>query len=247
VDATVYEANERLEQTHWWFEGRRQVIRQVMRKHLTPRDGRRLLDVGCGTGGMFPLLEELGSVEGAEASADARERAARRFGRFTVHTCELPNGLPQGKWDVITAFDVIEHVDEPVEGLSQMRTRLGDGGQVVITVPAFQFLWSQHDEIHHHRRRYDRALLTSQLTSAGFRVRFMSYFNAWLFPAVAGVRLLGKVLPMRNGHASDLSQPPDLVNRALTHLFSSERFAVGATQLPFGVSMIAVTDPRPGA
>lgn len=243
MNPELYDAHDRLEDQHWWFEGRRRVIREVLRRHLLPRAHRRLLDVGCGTGGMFPLLMEFGEVDGAEASPDALERARRKFPQRRIEPCALPHTLPQGSWDVLTAFDVIEHLDDPIESLRLMRSRLPFDGQVVVTVPAFQFLWSHHDEVNQHRRRYSRLDLVSQLSSAGLRVTFVSYYNTLLFPAVAGARLLERLLPSRFTPASadsDLEETPAPLNRVLTTLFGSERLAVGRAQLPFGVSLIAV-------
>lgn len=241
MNPELYDAHDRLEDRHWWFEGRRRVIREVMQRHLLPRPSRRILDVGCGTGGMFPLLTEFGAVDGAEGSPDARARAQRKFPDRRIEACWLPTELPQGTWDVVTAFDVIEHLDQPVESLQAMVSRLPWDGQVVITVPAFQFLWSRHDELNHHKRRYGRLQLVSQLSSAGLKVTFASYFNTLLFPAVAGARLLERVAPsLFGGQKADLEPTAEPVNGLLTRLFGSERLAVGRTSLPFGVSLIAV-------
>lgn len=243
MNPELYDAHDKLEDRHWWFEGRRRVIREVLRRHLLPKAKRRILDVGCGTGGMFPLLMEFGAVDGAEYSPDARERALRKFPGRRVEPCELPATLPDGTWDVVTAFDVIEHLDQPVESLKAMCARLPYDGQVVVTVPAFQFLWSQHDEANHHKRRYGRLELVSHLSEAGLKVTFSSYFNTLLFPAVAGVRALEKLLPSRFAKqhgGADLEETKEPFNGLLTTLFGGERFAVGRTSLPFGVSLIAV-------
>ena len=239
MNPELYDAHDKLEDRHWWFEGRRRVIREVMRRHLLPRARRTILDVGCGSGGMFPLLMEFGEVDGAEYSDDARSRAARKFPQRRVEPCALPEQLPEGQWDVVTAFDVIEHLDEPVRSLETMRSRLPFDGQVVVTVPAFQFLWSPHDVANQHRRRYGRLELVSHLSSAGFKVTFVSYFNTLLFPAVAGALMLKKALG-KNEASMNLDETPEPFNSVLTRLFGSERLAVGRTSLPFGVSLIAV-------
>ena len=241
MNPELYDAHDRLEDRHWWFEGRRRVIRQVLRRHLLPRAKRRILDVGCGTGGMFPLLGEFGEVDGAEAWPDALERARRKFPTKRIERCSLPDDLPKGEWDVVSAFDVVEHLDDPIASLRTMRERIPWDGQVVITVPAFQFLWSTHDEVNHHKRRYSRLQLVSQLSSAGLKVTFVSYFNTLLFPAVAGARFLEKLMPSRfGGEKANLEETREPINGLLTRLFGSEALAVGRTQLPFGVSLIAV-------
>jgi SAM-dependent methyltransferase len=241
MEAAEFEKHEQLEATHWWFEGRRRCIDAVLRRHLRPAPNRRVLDVGCGTGGMFPLLAGYGQVAGAEFSSDARARAARRFPGITVSPCALPHEVPLGPFELVTAFDVIEHLDEPVEALKTLAGRLAEGGQLVVTVPAFQFLWSEHDVSLQHRRRYSLALLREHLAAAGFEVKYDSYFNTGLFPAVALARLVGRVLPQRRVD-SDLKPAPRPLNAALTTFFGGESHFLKRSRLPVGVSLIAVAE-----
>lgn len=239
----MYEEHERLERNHWWWHGRRQIIREVMRRHLPDRPGRRLLDVGSGTGGMFPMLSEFGAVEGAESSPDARRRSARRFSEFTVHACELPHGLPDGRWDVITTFDVLEHLDGPIDTLRAMRERLAPDGRVVVTVPALPQLWGHHDVLNQHRLRYTQSLLCEHLSAAGLETRFVSHYNFLLLPAVAAARIADKVFDVK-GTGDDIQEPPRLINAALKLMFESERKVVARSGLPIGVSLIAVATAR---
>lgn len=241
MNPEMYDAHDRFEENHWWFEGRRQVIREVMRTHLLPRGERHILDVGCGTGGMFPLLSEFGMVDGAEGSEDALARARRKYPQRRIEPCLLPDGIPQGTWDTLTAFDVIEHLDEPIESLRAMRSHLTWDGQMVITVPAFQFLWSKHDELNHHRRRYSRLELVSQLSSAGMKVTYSSHFNSVLFPAVALTRFAQKLVPaLSRDETGNLKETAAPLNLALTALFGGEKHLLKRASLPFGVSLIAV-------
>lgn len=245
MESQAYAALAFEEDHHWWFEGRRQILRDLLHTHLRPNGTRRILDVGCGTGGMFPLLSELGHVEGADGSAEAIAYATERFPAFTVHAVRLPDELPGADWDAITAFDVVEHLDEPVAALTTIREHLAPGGQVVVTVPAYQALWSHHDVVHHHKRRYRRALLTEHLHAAGLRATYMTHFNSWLLPAIAGVRFASRLVPGRDqpsDDGGDLKQTPALVNRALTWLFASERAVLRIAPLPAGVSIFAVAE-----
>ena len=243
MDASLYEAHERLEDTHWWFEGRRRVIRQVLRQALEASPTRRVLDVGCGTGGMFGLLSDFGAVEGVEASADARSRAARRFPQVRVFDGALPDGLPEGAWELVTLFDVLEHVDDAPASLRALGRRLSPGGQLVVTVPAFQFLWSRHDEVNQHKKRYTRGELIAELEGAGLRVRWASYFNTLLFPAVVAARLAQRLLPQGAAkEGADLEATWEPLNRALTVVFGAETALVRNVRLPVGVSIIAVAD-----
>jgi trans-aconitate methyltransferase len=245
MDAALYEAHERLEDTHWWFEGRRRVIHQVLKGQLAPRGDRRVLDVGCGTGGMFRLLKDFGSVEGVESSPDARARAQRRFPSERVSNGALPGDLPEGQWELITLFDVLEHVDEASASLEALRARLTPGGQLVVTVPAFQFLWSRHDEVNHHQRRYTEGQLVADLEAAGLRVTYSSYYNTFLFPAVLAARAAQRLVPaLARNESADLEPTREPLNRALGLLFGAEALLLRRVRLPVGVSLIAVAQPR---
>lgn len=250
MESEAYDALANEEDQHWWFEGRRRIVRDLLAQHLRPRADRHILDVGCGTGGMYPLLSQFGRTEGADGSDLAIEYATKRFPDFKVSKASLPDRLPDSAYDVITAFDVIEHLDEPVACLRTMRQHLAPEGQIVITVPAYNALWSRHDEVHHHKRRYRRGLLASQLAEAGLRPVYMTHFNTWLLPPIAAVRLASRLLPSRpvvatNGYsgAGNLRETPGAMNKLLTWLFASERMALRLAPLPAGVSIFAIAEP----
>src|SRR5690242_65421 len=186
MEGYLFEEMARTEEHHWWFRGRRDVIEAVLRRYLPPASHRRILDVGCGTGGNLPLLQRFGHVEGLEGSTDALALCRRRLGPdFPLH---------QG------------HIPDAVGALRGLRSALAPDGLLVLTVPAFGFLWSEHDEVHHHQRRYTVDMLTGQLSAAGLRPRWSSYFNSLLFPPIAAVRLLQRLVPRprTNGLRSDV-------------------------------------------
>lgn len=243
MDSALYAAHARLEDSHWWFKGRRAVVREVLESRLGEGARRRILDVGCGTGGMLEMLRQFGDVEGIDSSDEALRFARQRMGDvIPLGRGALPDGIPAGQtYDLITAFDVIEHIADAVTSLKAIRRALRPGGSFVCTVPAYEFLWSAHDDFNHHERRYDAGLLSAHLAAAGLHVRFMSYFNSFLFPPIAAVRLLHKIVPEKGG--ADLEETSPLVNAVLTRLFSSERHLLRRTTLPFGVSLIAIASP----
>ena len=232
---------------HWWFVARRRVIRAVIGSEIgvASLDGRSVLDVGCGTGEMLEMLSEFGPVRGLDFSERAVDYCRERLGAgVDVSVGRIPEDIPtDGRLGLVTAFDVIEHLDDPVAALVTMRAALAPTGWLVVTVPAFQFLWSSHDDENHHKRRYTRRLLRRHLTEAGFRVERSSYFNTLLFPAVAAIRLGRKVLPARKEQASDLRMPGERLNALLTRLFGAEAIAISRFSLPLGVSLIAVARP----
>lgn len=242
MDTKLYDAHARLDDEHWWFLGRRSIVRDTLKRHLHPLVGtRRILDAGCGTGGNLAMLKEFGDVTGVELEHMAVEAARKRTGN-AVRILEggIPDGLPKGEqFDVITMFDVLEHLDDPVGAVNALRELLTPSGQLVITVPAFQFLWSKHDDLNHHKRRYDFAELKQHLEKGGMKVGFHSYFNSLLFGPVAAVRLFRKVVPGSESD-SDYGSGGGLTNWALTKLFSAERHVASRLPVPFGVSLLAI-------
>lgn len=247
MEAALYSEFGRLEDVHWWFTARRAIVREALSRRLPARHPRRILDVGCGTGGMLRMLREFGTVEGMDASDEALSFARARAGPdVPLHRGELPGGLPPARrYDLITAFDVIEHIPDAVRALEALRAALAPGGTLVCTVPAYAFLWSKHDELNHHCRRYTRRLLSEHLGRAGFEVRWASYFNTLLFPPIALARLAQRALG-RDEAGSDLAEAPPLTNRLLQTVFASERFVVPFAPLPFGVSILAFAETDAG-
>jgi SAM-dependent methyltransferase len=231
-----------VEDKHWWFIGRRRILDKVIRQLNLP-DNAKILEAGCGTGGNLQMLARHGQVEAMELEETARIFANQRQ-VTTVLAGSLPDKIPfeTEKYDLIVAFDVIEHIDDDIAALEGLRNHLKPGGLLVLTVPAFQFLWSHHDDINHHKRRYRLKSLKQVVRRASFTVRYSSYFNTVLFPAVAAVRTLQKLLRIENKSqiSSDLTLPSASVNKFLTFLFAQERHFLDKFSLPFGVSALIV-------
>jgi len=162
-----------------------------------------------------------------------------RYG-LSVTPGALPAELPfGGPFDMVGAFDVIEHIDDDVGSLKALRSTLKEEGSAVFTVPAYKFLWSRHDDFNQHKRRYTRPQFRKALQDAGFKVSFISYYNTFLFPAVLGVRILKKIFRIKDKTDMEILNR-GLVNRLLLALFSFERHLLKCVALPFGVSIIAV-------
>lgn len=240
MDASLYHRFYEVEDRHWWFAGRRAIVAAELRRHLAPGAGeRRILDVGCGTGGMLPILAPYGAVSGIDMEPLALDYCRKRG--FT--DVALQQGYePERPFDVITLFDVVEHVPDEAGFLRLLSGWLKPGGLLVVTVPAFQWLWSRHDDLNHHQRRYTRGGLVAALTGTGFRVERASYFNFLLFPVVVATRFFER--PPRPGTPPEEEVLKHLaiggLNEPLTRVFSSERHLLRVGDLPWGVSLLAV-------
>ncbi len=237
MDRRVYDNMRAIEHAHWWFRARRAILSdQLSMLGLPP--GASILEVGCGTGGNLEMLSRFGSVFGVEPDPESRAYAAEKSGRAVLDG-KLPDGLPifENKFDLIAALDVIEHLDDDTNSVAALGKLLKPGGVFLTTVPAHPWLWSRHDELHHHKRRYRKADYTALISDAGFEIEKVSYFNSVLFPVIAVLRALhfGEI----SGRADD-AMPSRVVNSLLERAFASEAFLLRHTVLPFGISLLVV-------
>lgn len=242
MDPSLHHQFADIERSHWWFQGRRRIVASVLRRHLGPPEAtaRGVLDVGCGTGEMVDMLREFGSVTALDAAPEAVAYCRARFGdQVDVRLGDVPQSVVGlGGYGLVSAFDVIEHLDDDGGALRCFVDALAPGGTLVVTVPAFGFLWGPHDELNGHRRRYTPRQLRAVLSSAGLVVDRVSCFNTWLFPVVAGVRAVRRHRSPEP--RSDFHMPPPIINRLLLRLMASEARVLGAVSLPVGVSILAV-------
>jgi SAM-dependent methyltransferase len=188
------------------------------------------------------MLSGLGRVSAFELDAGACEVARSRG--FAVVEGRLPDEHPfvGQRFDLIFLLDVLEHVEADQESLNALARLLKPGGKLILTVPAFPFLWSSHDVQHHHFRRYRRPGLRAKLEQAGLEVQRISYFNTVLFPLIALVRVLKNLTGARSSDEEQVPRP--FLNSVLEFLFSSERFLLPRLSFPFGVSLFSVCKLR---
>ena len=240
----------RFEDTYWWFVARRRLIVSLL-DSTYPRDGRlRLLDIGCGTGAMLDMLAPFGDVTGADFAPEALQFCRARGeaqGRAYPLTRADVRRLPfaTDSFDAVTAMDVIEHIDDDKAAASEIFRVLKPGGRLFVTVPAYQFLWSEHDEALHHYRRYTAPHLKDVFQRVGFSVPKVSYTVSSLLPPIAAYRLVSHALTgrRRGGEKkADLVQVSPRVNAALESLCAWETRLVGRTNLPFGVTVVSVAE-----
>lgn len=218
-----------VDRNHWWFLGRQAVILAALRRFAPV--GSRLLDVGCGTGGLTAELARWYEVEAVDPSPEAVSVARGRG--LNAYLLEPERPWPAG-FDLVCAFDVLEHVDDDVGMARNLAGAARDGGLVAVTVPAWQSLWGPMDDLGRHRRRYRLGGLTRVMRSADIGRIHATYFNALLFPAIVLARLVGLPRPGR-----ELGLPPRLLNRVLGWIFASEaQLLTRAMTFPVGTSIL---------
>jgi len=245
VDKDLMQATLEVDERHWWYRGRRKVIRAELDALTLPADA-QVLDAGCGSGRTMQELEDYGTVRGIELDEDAAELArSRGHGEVTVGRLEqLP--WPDRTFDLITSLDVIEHTPDDRATLAELLRVCRPGGWLLVTVPAYPALWSLHDEANHHYRRYSRASLRAAATGAGWTVTRLTSFNSLLLAPAAAVRLTQRRLGVHNGYTNDLALGPAWLNDALERPLALEASWLGRGRtLAFGLSLLAVLRRSP--
>jgi SAM-dependent methyltransferase len=229
-----------VEGKHWWFAGRRRIIAEfvgrVCREMKEPRP--RILDVGCGTGANLQMLSQFGAAEGVDVSSDAldfcRSRGLTRVKQGAAE--HLP--FADAAFDLVTGLDVVEHLDDDIAGLREMRRVLGPDGRVVLFVPAFMFLWGVQDDISHHRRRYTLPELKQKLRDSGLKVERASYANITFFVPILIGRTLMRLTGFRPSSENNLTI--GALNGLLGRVLGAENWWLRRLKFPFGVSIVCV-------
>jgi SAM-dependent methyltransferase len=238
MERIVYDRMAELDERHWWYRARREILADLIARRIKLPPHPRILEIGCGTGHNLMMLQRFGRVDGIEIDPAARAIASRRLGH-AIQEAPLPalTGIEKRAYDMVAILDVLEHVEEDREALVSIAERLKPGGRILITVPAHPWMWSAHDEVNHHKRRYTRKSLRAVVEAAGLKLEMMSWFNSLLFPLAATARAIGRITGKSD---SDDAMPPAAINRLLEGLFGIERYALGRLPFPPGVSLVAI-------
>ena len=252
MKSDFYEEYFHHENTHWWFRWRFDLIGDVVGSLTRGKSDVKILDAGCGTGQMTKLLEGYGDAVGLDLAPEAINYAKIRGVKNLVQGSITEPPFEPGSFDLVVSLDVIEHVDNDMQILAGLLDIVRPGGHLVVTVPAFQMLWSEHDEINHHKRRYRVPQLRHLVQEAGFEVTRITYCNTTLYLPVLALRK-GKAFLRKLRGASSTPNPesdlvfyPKLVNEALYQVMRLENRIMRGRDLPFGVSILVVAQ-RPAS
>lgn len=237
------------EQDYWWHVGKRAIVYSLLDKYLPPDTGRprNALDLGCGTGLNLDHLSHYARPTGTDFSEEAlafcRERGHASLAK--ADAAELP--FPDNYFDIITALDVIEHLDDDHAAFTELKRVLRPGGLLVVSVPAYKALWTYWDDILGHRRRYTVGMMRRSMRKAGLRVRKVSYTNAIILAPVVLIRLLKTLIQKQSQLRKESKDPetdfmpvPGWLNRVLVAYYRWEAGYVTRSRLPFGLSVICV-------
>lgn len=240
MEQYTYDILYREEETHWWFVGRRAVILEQIAHFYQGQTTLSVLDIGCGTGIFLKSLVSYGNIVGLDLSRDALQFCQQRQLAQLVQGDGVRLPFADHAFDVLTANDFLEHVDDDVTSLREFFRVLKPEGRLFIFVPAYQFLWSLQDEISHHKRRYTMRQLTQAISSAGFKPEYLTYANMLLFPVIFAGRQALKVLRCFRKIDTENTLHPHWTNRWLKHIFLWEVVLLRRIRFPVGVSIMAV-------
>jgi SAM-dependent methyltransferase len=228
------------EDRHWWYRGRRTVLERVIAQLRLPARS-RILDAGCGSGRNMVDLARHGVVTGIELSDTSVALARERDCGEVIEGSVLEMPFAADSFDLAASLDVIEHLEDDLAALRELRRVVAPGGSLLVTVPAYQWLWSGHDEINHHHRRYTRSGLLQVAREAGWEPVRTTYFNSLLLPAAIVLRLLDRFSTKTTESSLDLWIPPPVLNWLLERPLALEAALIGrGRRIPAGLSLLVV-------
>lgn len=231
---------DRVENSHWWFVGRRAILESFLREIISRRRADsppKILDVGCGTGANLEMLGQFGEACGVDVSDDALEICSRKG---LVVRKGLAESLPfsDNQFDITTALDVIEHLDDDLAGLRELFRVTKPGGYSLIFVPAFMWLWGVQDDISHHRIRYKRWEIADRIRKAGFEIQRATYANFTFFLPVFFGRILMRLTGIKPDSENNINI--SALNGLFGRIFAAERHWLRRFDFPIGVSIIII-------
>lgn len=236
----VYHINYELENSYWWFVARKKILRDLIQRYCLFNNETNLLDVGCGTGGFASFISQYCNVICLDTSDLAlsycKKRGLNNLYQGTLEEFNTDNN----KIQIISMLDVVEHIENDKRVIERAYELLEENGCLIITVPAYKWLWSEHDEIHMHKRRYTKKEIVKLIESAGFKIVFATYFNFFLFPTVALMRIIEILLKTKKKIERPVVPVPTFINIILEKIFSLEKYFLKFFKFPFGLSILII-------
>ena len=237
----TYAIMDEVEGSHWWFVGRRAILESfldtIIQKIGNSQSAVRILDVGCGTGANLEMLSQFGEAEGVDVSDDALEFCRRKGLKAQKGLAETLPYLDES-FDLTTALDVVEHLDDDIAGLKEMYRVTNRGGYSLIFVPAFMWLWGVQDNVSNHRIRYTKKQIVERLEKTGFTIERATFANWTFFAPILAGRILMKITGLKPESENNINV--SALNPVFGKLFASERFWLRNFNFPFGVSIVIV-------
>lgn len=234
MEPSLQELEAAIHKTHWWFEGRRRILKRFLGGMQIPSSA-AVLEVGCGTGANGSALQSFHRAIGLDRSSFALRQCGPGYkSRLLADLLQMP--FTSEAVDLVLAADVLEHMDDDAAALREIQRVLKKGGRMLALVPAFEMLWGDQDDLSHHRRRYGKENLARAVVAAGFRIRRLTFFNITFFLPILVARKLLRLLrrPLRSDN--ELTTP--LLNRILAPIFAAEGYLLPYLNLPVGVSLL---------
>ncbi len=243
MEEFAYKQMKETQSCHWWYLSRRKILDKALEKHVGSCND--ILDIGGGMGGNIELLKKYGSLTIFEKNKYAVEYLS------TLDSCHVIQGsFPESidkhfpNFDLITMFDVLEHIKDDQIALEKIYKLMKKGNKLIITVPAYQFLFSHHDIVFHHYRRYNMQEILSKVQTVGFDVRHHTYFNTILFPIALISRIISKLSPKIQNHEQNIHKSKS--NLILEKIFSLEKHLINRFRLPYGLSILLILEKKNG-
>lgn len=245
MDKNYYEEYFFLERNHWWFKIRLELIQDLIRKHIYQDKKLKILNVGTATGRTSEILSKFGTVTSVEYDIDCIKFTKEKIDIDILNASILELPFNNNEFDLVCAFDVIEHVDDDSSAIKELNRVCKNKGFIFITVPTFMILWSAHDDVNQHYRRYLMRQISYLFNNLKGNIIKKSYFNTFLFTPILLFRLISKILPkklIRKGAGSDFTivNNESLINKILFFIFNLERKFIKIVNFPFGVSLFFI-------
>lgn len=245
METQEYNTMFELENDYWWFVARRALVEELVKNEANNCPSPKIFDVGCGTGANLAAFSQYGKSYGIDMAKEAISFCrSRGLNNLVISKVESVAYLSES-FDVITALDVLEHIDDDVAAMKELYRVCKPGGMLLVTVPAYGFLWSEHDEALHHRRRYAAHELRNKLTLAGFDIERCSYFITLFFFPILAIRILQSIFKDSTHPKTSHIALPRIINKLLIAILAFEQWLLHFINLPFGVSIVCVARKLP--